>query len=132
MLEAIPAILGLLLAAVLYVRLAWWAGKRWGNRSLLGLWLGATVVAAAIAASLRGVASPDELVLASPSNAWMEAAGLAALPAFGLAALSVRKRRKRDPEGPKPNDWALGVGAALAGALVPAVLLALLVTIFWA
>jgi hypothetical protein len=134
-LEAVPAILGLLLAAVLYVRLAWWAGKRWGNRSLLALWLGATLLAAAIAASLRGVASPDELVFASPSNAWMEAAGLAALvalPGFGLAALSVRKRRKRDPDGPKPKDWALGVGAALAGALVPAVVLALLVTIFWA
>ena len=68
-------------------------------------------------------------------RAWMEAAGLAALfalPAFGLAALSVRKRRKRDPEGPTPRDWALGVGAAVLGALVPAVLFVLLVTIFWA
>jgi len=133
--EAVPVLSALLVAAAVYVRLAWGiAGKR-GNGALLWLWLGASGLAAAAAGLLRGAASADELVLARPGNAWMEAAGLAALvalPAFGLAALSVRKRRQRDPEGPTPKDWALGVGAAICGALVPAVLLALVVAIFWA
>jgi hypothetical protein len=133
--KLVPALLLGFVAAVLYVRLAWWLAQRRGPLSLLAVWLGATGVAAAAAALRRGPASPDELVFARPANAWVEAAILAAviaLPAFGLAALSVRKRLTRHPGGPTPVDWAAGVGAALTGALIPAVILTVLVLILWA
>jgi hypothetical protein len=125
----------LLLAAAGYVRVAWWAARRWGPGALWIAWLASTLLAAGAAAALRGQASPDELVAARPSRAWAEAAGLAAIlamPAFGLAALSVRSRLARSPAGPAARDWAARVGAAAIGAAIPAILLVLLVLALWA
>ena len=134
-LAAIPALLLGLAACILYVRLAWWVAQRRGRRSLWAVWIGAAGLVVIVAALRRGPASADELVFAHPAHAWVEAALLAAilaLPAFGLAALSVRKRMARHPAGPTLADWGAGVGAALIGALVPAVCVVLLVWIFWA
>jgi hypothetical protein len=135
LLAATPALLLGLAMAVLYVRLAWWVAQRLGPRSLLAVWLGATILVVAAAALRRGPASADELLIARPASAWVETALLAAifaLPAFGLAALSVRKRLARHPTGPTLADWAAGMGAALCGVLVPAVALTAFVLIFWA
>ena len=130
----VPALLLTLAVAALYVLIAWRIAQRFGRRSLVAVWLGATVIVAATAALRRGAASADELLLPRPSNAWIEAAlltGLIALPGFGLAARSVSKRFARRPAGPRLADWAAGVGAALVGALVPAVALTAWVLIFW-
>ncbi|MGE5278495.1 MAG: hypothetical protein ACM3SU_15990 [Acidobacteriota bacterium] len=133
-LTAVPALLLILAVAALYVFVAWRVARRFGRRSLLAVWLGATAIVAAAAAVGRGVASADELLLARPSNAWTEAAlltALIALPGFGLAARSVSKRFARQPAGPRFADWAAGLGAALVGALVPAIALTAWVLIFW-
>jgi hypothetical protein len=132
---AAAVLFALLLAAAGYVRLAWWAAREGGARVPWIAWLASTLLAAAGAAALRGPASPDELAVASPSHARAEAAGLAtflALPAFGLAALSVRKRLARNPGGPAVTDWAAGVGAAAIGAAIPAIVLVVLVLVLWA
>jgi hypothetical protein len=134
LLAATPALLLGLAVLVLYVRLAWWVAQRRSSRFLWAVWLGATSLVVVTAALRRGPASADELLMARPANAWIEAALLAAifaLPAFGLAALSVRKRLARHPTGPDLADWAAGVGAAVSGLLIPAVALTALVLIFW-
>ena len=133
-LAAIPVLLLILAVAALYVLVAWRVARRFGRRSLWAVWLGATGIVAAAAALRRGVASADELLLVRPSNAWIETAlltALIALPGFGLAARSVFKRFARQPTGPRLADWAAGFGAALVGALVPAIALTAWVLIFW-
>ena len=110
---------GLVLAAITYVRVTWWLARGSPSRLLL-TWLGATAICALAAAVVRGPSSADERLLGHPFTARAEAAlltSILALPAFGMATLSVRRRLPRRASAqPSGEDIAAGVLACLTGA----------------
>jgi hypothetical protein len=109
---------GLVLAAITYVRVTWWLARGSPSR-LLVTWLGATAICALAAAAVRGPSSAERL-LGHPFTARTEAAlltSILALPAFGMATLSVRRRLPRRASAqPSGEDIAAGVLACLTGA----------------
>jgi hypothetical protein len=112
--------LSLTLAATAYVRITWWLARRRTPFRFILPWLGATAICALVAAAVQGPSSPDEMFLPRPFTARSEAAlfvSVIALPAFGLATLSVRRRFPHRASGePTAADMVAGVLACFCGA----------------
>lgn len=110
----------LALIAGLYVVAAWRLAARLGEVALLGAWVAGSISLAVAYAVIWGFRRGAAGVTISTTHRLMEFGiffGMSAL-SFGLATLSVRRRRRHGSDGPSFGAILAGVGAFFAGLIL--------------